>query len=267
MNLFVIIIMSLFLIEACSAQEEKDFRLPAEMPENITIDLYQGGGKTRAFKKITIDEGVLEFEELSGNSGTPRKWSARVAREDLAKLYKVFVENRFDSIVNDKPKGRAYDAGSESIAVSINSQKTFRATYGKNSPLSGANLERYQTVRTALYDLMERSAPNAKTGGENEKFIQGTWRAEGMNGGYGWYLEWTFDGDKFKQIGYPPIVQEGKYRVVSADADKITIELYEQKGTFGEQKREIQITLDREANQLTISGTKGFKRTAERQDD
>ena len=266
MNLFVIIMMSLFLIEACSAQE-KDLRLPAEMPENITIDLYQGGGKTRAFKKITIDEGVLEFEELSGNSGTPRKWSANVAREDLAKLYKVFVENRFDSIVNDEPKGRAYDAGSESIAVSINSQKTFRATYGKNSPLSGVNLERYQAVRTALYDLMERSAPNAKTVGENEIFIQGTWRTGGENGGYAWYLEWTFDDGKFKQIGYPPIIQEGKYRVVSADADQITIELYEQKGTFGEQKREIQITVDKQANQLTISNTKGFKRTAEKQDD
>ncbi len=262
MNLFVIIMMSLLLIQACGAQEvvDGDSRLPAEMPENITIELYQGGGKTRAFKKITIDEGVLEFEQLTGNSGAPQKWSANVAREDLARLYKVFVENRFDSIRNDEAKGRAYDAGSESISISLNKQKSFRATYGKNSPLSGSNLARYEAVRKALYDLTERRSPNAKSADENEKFIRGTWRADGTNGGYGWYLEWTFDGGKFKQIGYPPIIQEGKYRVVSADGDRLTIELYDQQGTFGEDRREIQIVIDRQANQLTISNTKGFKR-------
>src|SRR5215207_7024151 len=112
MKLFVIIMLSLFLIQACAGQE--DSRLPAEMPQNITIDLYKGGGKTRAFKKITIDEGVLEFEELSGGLQNPQKWSAKIEPEELAKLYKSFVENRFDAIKNDEPKGRAYDAGSES---------------------------------------------------------------------------------------------------------------------------------------------------------
>jgi hypothetical protein len=257
--------MSLLLIQACSGQDAPT--LPAEMPENITIDLYQGGGKTRAFKKITIDENVLAFEELSGNTATPRKWSARVAREDLAKLYKVFVDNRFDSIKNDEPKGRAYDAGSESIAISIDQQKTFRATYGKNSPLSGVNLERYEKVRTALDDLTKRLAPGEKTVGENEKFIQGTWRAGGENGGHAWYLEWTFDGENFKQIGYPPIVQEGKYRVVSNDGDKLTIELYEQKGTFGEDRRQIEILVDKQANQLTISNMKEFRRTVDKKND
>ena len=258
MRLLVIIILSLILIEGCAAQET---RLPAEMPEKISVSLNVSGGMSRSYKKITIDEGVLEFEELRGGGQLPQKWSAKISGEDLAKLYKVFVENRFETIKNDEPKVRAYDAGSERISISINKLKSFGVTYGKNSPLSGKNLERYEAVRRAIYDLI--TAPKKteiQIGGENEKFIQGTWRADGENGGHAWFLEWTFDNGNFKQTGYPPIIQEGKYRVLSAAGDKITLELYEQKGTFGEKPREIQISLDREAGQLTISGTKGFQK-------
>jgi hypothetical protein len=260
MKLFGIMLLSLFLIQSCAAQTQ----LPAEMPEKITIYLNKSGGMRRAYKKITIDEGVLEFEELRGGTQAPQKWSANVAREDLAKLYRVFVENQFDTVENDERKGIVYDAGSESISISINKLKSFGVTYGKNSPLSGKNLERYLAVSRALDDLIAKSQNAAQTTGENEKFIQGTWRVTGENGGYGWFLEWTFQNGNFKQTGYPPIIQKGKYKVLSTAGGRITLELYEQKGTFGDQKRELLILLDKQANQLTISGTKGFTRTAER---
>ena len=260
MKLFVIVVLSLFLIQGCGAQEKT--RLPLEMPEKITVYLHEGGGKTRAYKKLTIDAGVLEFEELNGGSPTPNKWSANISREDLAKLYKIFVENKFDTIKNDEPKGRVYDAGSESISISLNKLASFGVVYGKNSPLSGKNLERYQAVRRAIYDLIEQRKNEGRTTGENEGFIQGMWRMRGENGGYAWFLEWTFENGNFKQRGYPPIIQEGKYRVLNDTGDKITLELYEQKGTFGEEKCELQILVDKKANQLTISGTKGFAQTA-----
>src|SRR5215213_3613075 len=258
MKLLVIIILSLFLIQSCAAQTQ----LPAEMPENITVYLNESGGMRRAYKKITIDTGVLEFEELKGGSQSPQKWSANISREDLAKLYKIFVENRFDSIKNDERQGTVYDAGSERISISINKLKSFGVSYGKNSPLSGKNLERYQTVRRALDDLIMKYKNANQTTGENEKFIQGMWRVTGENGGYGWYLEWTFDNGNFKQMGYPPIIQEGKYKVLSVGDNQITLGLYEQKGTFGEEKRELQISIDKQANQLTIGSTKGFSRSA-----
>ena len=258
MKLFVIIILSLFLIQACDAQETK---LPKEMPEKITVYFNEGGGMTRAFKRVTIDEQVLEFEELKGGQQTSQKWTAKVAREDLAKLYQTFVENKFDTIKNDKRQGIVYDAGSESISISINKLKSYGVTYGKNSPLSGKNLERYEAVRSALDDLIARYQNKKQTTVGNEKYIQGTWRVEGENGGKSWYLEWTFAGGSFKQMGYPPIIQEGKYRVITEDGNKITLELYEQKGTFGDETRKIEISIDKEANQLTISNTKGFKRT------
>ncbi len=82
MKLFVIIILSLFFVQACEAQT----KLPAEIPENITVSLSENGGMMRAYKKIRIDNGVLEFEELKGNRQNPQKWSANISREDLAKL-------------------------------------------------------------------------------------------------------------------------------------------------------------------------------------
>jgi len=261
MKLFVIIILSLFFIQGCRAQTQ----LPAEMPENITVYLNQSGGMRRAYKKITIDEGVLEFEELKGGQQAPQKWSVNISREDLVKLYKIFVENKFDTIKNDKREGIVYDAGSESIAISINKLKSFNVIYGKNSPLSGNNLERYQAVRNAIYALITENTSENQAMNEAEKYIQGTWYVRGENGRVTWFLKWTFNNGKFKQTGYPPIIQEGKYRVLSSDDENLTLELYEQKGTFGESPRKVEILIDKEASQLTISNTKGFTRTVDKE--
>lgn len=260
MKLLAILIFSLLMIQGCEAQTQ----LPKEMPEKITIRLNESGGMMRAYKKITIDEGILEFEELKGGRQTAQKWTAAVSREDLEKLYQTFVENRFDTIKNDERQGIVYDAGSESISISINKLKSFGVTYGKNSPLSGKNLQRYQTVRRAVDDLIAKYQNENQTTGENEKYIQGTWRVTGENGGRSWFLEWTFENGKFKQTGYPPIIQEGKYRVIGETDNKITLELYEQKGTFGDDTRRIEILIDTKTNQLTISGTRGFTRTADK---
>lgn len=162
MKLFVIIFFSLFLTEGCRAQSQ----LPREMPEKITVYLNESGGMMRSYKKITIDDGVLEFEEVKGNRQNPQKWSANISREDLSKLYKTFVENKFDAIKNDKREGIVYDAGSQSISISLNKLKSFGVTYGKNSPLSGKNLERYQAVRKAIYDLIEKNQPANQTTNE-----------------------------------------------------------------------------------------------------
>ena len=162
MKLFVIIFLSLFLIADCQAQTQ----LPKEMPGKITVYLNVSGGMMRSYKKITIDEGVLEFEEVKGNRQNAQKWSANISRAQLAKLYKTFVENKFDTIKNDKREGIVYDAGSESISISINKFKSFGVTYGKNSPLSSDNLARYQAVRKAIDDLIEQNQTANQTTNE-----------------------------------------------------------------------------------------------------
>lgn len=263
MRLFLTVILSLFFIQACGAQTG----LTREMPEKITVYLNLNGGMGRSYTKITIGDGALEFEERRGNRAEPEKWTAEVSREELAALYKAFVENRFDAIVNDPPKGRAYDAGSENISISIGGLKSFQVTYGKNSPLSGENLARYQAVRKAIDELLAGKQNGRLAMSEAEKFIQGGWRAAGESGIRAWFLEWTFANGRFKQTGYPPIVQEGKYRVESAGDDKLALELYDQTGTFGETPRKIEISIDKEAGELTISNTKSFRRVADRTTD
>ena len=108
----------------------------------------------RAYKRITIDGRDLKFEELKGNQQEPLKWSAAINDEDLAKLYKTFVDNKFDTIKNDARKGIVYDAGSENISISSGASFSFQTSSGPNSPLSGRNLERYQAVSRAIDDLV-----------------------------------------------------------------------------------------------------------------
>ena len=95
----------------------------------------------------------------------------------------------------------------------------------------------------------------------NEDFIQGTWRMTGQNGMYGWFLEWTFDRGKFNLKGYPPLYQEGKYRIIKTEGDKLTLELYDQKGNFGTDNSQIEVIINKKKNTLTIKGQGPFTRT------
>ncbi len=105
---------------------------------------------------------------------------------------------------------------------------------------------------------------------EHEKFIQGKWRLEGEHpkdkSGYSrvWFLEWTFADGKFLQTGYPPITQEGKYRIVKQSDDKLTLELYEQKGNFGTKDRQIEIVVDKKNDKLKIWNQAGFSRVKDK---
>lgn len=110
----------------------------------------------RAYTRITIDGRNLKFEELKGNQPEPLKWSATISDEDLEKLYKAFVDNKFDAIKNDARKGIVYDAGSENISIRSGSSFSFQTSSGQNSPLSGRNLERYQAVSQAIDDLVSQ---------------------------------------------------------------------------------------------------------------
>ena len=96
----------------------------------------------------------LKFEELKGGDRQPEEWSATLSDEDLTKLYNAFVESRFDTVRNDKATLAATDAISETISMTVGRSAAFQVTYGKNSPLSGRNLERYQAVSRAIDGLV-----------------------------------------------------------------------------------------------------------------
>jgi hypothetical protein len=93
-----------------------------------------------------------------------------------------------------------------------------------------------------------------------EKQIQGKWYLEGKNGNISWFLEWTFEQGKFTLKGYPPLYQEGSYRIIRTDGDKLTLELYDQKGNFGTENSQIEIVVYQNKDKLKIKGQEPFSR-------
>ena len=94
----------------------------------------------------------------------------------------------------------------------------------------------------------------------NEEKILGIWRLAGNNGKISWFLEWTFKDGNFTQIGYPPISQKGKFRVIEEKGVQLKLELFDQDGTFGKEKRQIIILIDEKRKELTIDRKSGFVR-------
>lgn len=105
---------------------------------------------------------------------------------------------------------------------------------------------------------------------EAERFIQGTWSYSGTVSGdpphraIAFQIEWTLDSGTFRQSGYPPLLSEGRYRVVRAAADGITLTLYQQKGNFSEADRTIEIALDKAAGTITIDKGPALRRKSVR---
>ncbi|HKQ99787.1 MAG TPA: hypothetical protein VJT09_03890 [Pyrinomonadaceae bacterium] len=106
-------------------------------------------------------------------------------------------------------------------------------------------------------------APARFADSRDEKLIQGTWRLDGNNDGHAWYLQWKFDHGKFTMIGYPPLRQEGSYRITKTGPGTLVLALYDQRGNFGTEDSEIGIAVDRRKDQLKIKGQGPFARVIE----
>lgn len=152
MQLFLFILLSSFFTGGCVEQSQ----LPEKMPEKVSFSFYEGGGKTRFYRRFVIEGTAFEVSETVGEQDEPEKWSANISDKYLADLYRSFVENRFDLIKNDARQGTVYDAGSENISISIAEIKSFSVIYSKMSPLSGDNLRRYEKVKEAFHGIWRK---------------------------------------------------------------------------------------------------------------
>jgi hypothetical protein len=97
----------------------------------------------------------------------------------------------------------------------------------------------------------------------SERIMQGTWLLEG--GGEKntprWYLEWSFDDKgKFSLNGYPQVHQEGSYRISKTNGNTLTLELFDQKGSFGTSKSQMQVVVDDKQDKLMIKDKGPFRR-------
>lgn len=98
---------------------------------------------------------------------------------------------------------------------------------------------------------------------ENEKFIQGKWQVAGEHNsekgvGQSWFLEWEFENGRFTQNGYPPLQQEGNYKIIEDRNDTIKLKLYKQNGTYGVEDSELKVVVDKENKKLKIEEMEGF---------
>ena len=112
------------------------------------------------FTNIEIEGKTLTFKERMpvNNAGkiSQVNWTAKITMEDKADLYKLFVENKFDQIKNEKNETITYDAGSEGVSLSFAPNVSYNIQSGANFPLSSANKLRYQTIAGAIEKLAQK---------------------------------------------------------------------------------------------------------------
>lgn len=83
--------------------------------------------------------------------------------------------------------------------------------------------------------------------------FEGKWSfSDELDDGFSFYKEWHFESHRFSMEGYPPIYQEGHYRVKESRGDTFEVELFDQKGDLGTDPRTIEIILGNDSTQLTI---------------
>lgn len=112
-----------------------------------------------------------------------------------------------------------------------------------------------------LLPTLACSAVQAITPDTNALFIQGQWSySQDLGGGFASVLTWDFRSGHFTLEGYPPLLQEGDYRVVTSEGDSLTLRLVNQSGDLPTDDRDIVILLDRSAETLMIDGQGPFHR-------
>ena len=147
----------------------EESKLPKEMPEHTSMRYSENGGMAPTGYSIKISENVITVKkkEMRGASKT---WYAEITKEDKKVLYKIFVENNFDLIKNEKRDGIVYDAPSEGVGITAG-KISKRVSYGANSPLSKKNLLQYSTVAKALKKLAAKYKSKGKPVAENYSII------------------------------------------------------------------------------------------------
>ncbi|MEZ5425679.1 MAG: hypothetical protein R2747_05400 [Pyrinomonadaceae bacterium] len=154
----------------CALNPLQNTLLPAEMPDNTTMSWSENGGMAPTFKRIEIRGEQLVVTQRTFQDREPKSWYAKISLDDKKIAYRVFYDNKFDLIVNDKREGTVYDAGSE--GVSIRAERVSKhISSGPNSPLSGRNLSRYEAAAAAVKALAEKYKTDLKPVKENFAII------------------------------------------------------------------------------------------------
>lgn len=167
----IILSLSAPLFAQCAGAFLQKSELPAEMPAETEITYRENGGMARSYKQIKISGKMLFIKKLTFNDRDPKSFYAEITDAEMTGLYRVFKENKFDLVKNDKRTAIVYDAPSEGIYIRAG-RESKNVSYGKNSPLSGTNLRRYRNVKDAITRLEAKYKDNLKQITDNYAVIE-----------------------------------------------------------------------------------------------
>jgi len=170
--IFLVFILSTFnfgFINCLSASLEKS-KLPKEMPENTRFRYNENGGMAPTWYRIEVKGNIISVEDKDMQEDKADLWHAEITDADKAAVYKIFSENEFDLIKNEKPKGTVYDAGSAGVYIRAG-KVSKNISYSPNSPLSAKNKKRWNAAANAIKDLAKKYKNKAKKVPDNYTLI------------------------------------------------------------------------------------------------
>lgn len=89
----------------------------------------------------------------------------------------------------------------------------------------------------------------------NAKFLIGTWERKGKSPeGDDWWFRYQFEEDEFTMSGEPHFYLKGSYKIVKETENLLGLELSKLNTAEANEKRQIQISIDRRSNRLNIGG-------------
>ena len=128
--------------------------LPKTMPAGTEMRYNFGGGMSGFADHITVSGNRLLIVKETAKSRKVKKesWAAMISDEDQNRLYQVFVANKFDLMEIAGKEIRVYDAPSQSVFISAESN-SYNVSKGAGSPLAGANLKSFENIKDAFEKL------------------------------------------------------------------------------------------------------------------
>lgn len=108
----------LSLFSQCTQSQDTVRNLPAQLPANLTISLYQGGGMLPQSSGVYISADSCYMEYFYNQARN--KIYFTLDKTELQDLYQVFVKNQFHRIKTYEEE--VYDRGGTNLSLSFDTQ-------------------------------------------------------------------------------------------------------------------------------------------------
>lgn len=149
--LCMITIFASSLFTSCQGQT----KLPKEMPPNTEIIYISEGGMLPSFFKIIISGRTMKVTERSAETNQKEVVrETKLSDDELKNLYRIFVENRFDSI-RPNEEIKVPDGKTRSIELKFD-QTRFYAIKGDGIETTQIDAERFNNIENAFRELIKR---------------------------------------------------------------------------------------------------------------